>query len=292
MSSVAWAPGRALAAWLSAAALIVAGSLSPAEAADYKFRAEYRISLNGLKVGQAKLLGRFDGAQYRLDGSGQLAGLAGAFFDYSGSAAAAGQMRTGGPRPAAFSADATDGRESTSVRMTLVNNRVRELELAPPVDEGEAAHPQRVQLTEADRRDILDPMSALISLGGFDGRDFDRSACNRSVPVFNGRERFDVQLEYSGERTIESPRSGVYSGPGLVCEARYRAVAGHRADQDAIRYLEEKVTFEVVLVPVEGADLLVPYRVGLSTPLGRVVLHATRLVSDGSLPTRSAALRD
>jgi hypothetical protein len=289
MLTVALAPGRTLAIFLCMVVLTVAPGASTALAGEYRFQTDYRITLNGLEIGRANLGGTFEGSSYRIDGSGRLTGLAGIFYDYSGSAAASGRIRAAGPVPSAYSADATNGRENMTVRMTLTDSAVRQLRIEPPVEPEDENHPAWIHVRDTHKRGIIDPMSALISFGGFDGRSFDRSVCNRSVPVFNGRERFDVKLEYSGIRTVTSNRPDGYSGPTLACTARYRAVAGHRSDKDDIRFLEERVSFEVLFAPVDGSDLLVPWRVSLSTPLGTAAIQAMSVVSDGALATRSAA---
>lgn len=271
--------------------LIATGAATEGRAADYEFQADYRISLNGLPIGRAMLQATFEDAQYRIDGSAKLTGIAGLLFDFSSTAAAAGRMRANRPLPAAFSADSHDGSRSMSVRMTLDNNTVRNLHLEPPVTPEQKRHPERVPITTAHRRGIIDPVTAMIGFGGFNGESFDRSLCDRSVPIFNGRERFDVELEYSEIRTLSDSATG-YSGPALICRARYRAVAGHRADKDEVKHLEEKLVFEVTLAPVAGSDLVVPYQVSVPTPLGTAAVSASNLSASGALRTRSAAIAD
>jgi hypothetical protein len=283
---------RRVAARLGAAVVIAAGGASAeARAADYEFRAEYRITLNGLPIGRAMLQGSFESADYRLDGSAKLTGIAGLLFDYSSTAASAGRIRAGRLHPSAFSADSSDGHRSMSVRMTLANDAVRRLDLDPPITRQQERNPRHVPITAAHRRGIVDPMTAMVGFGGFDGASFGSGICDRAIPVFNGRERFDIELEYDGMRDVNGARGG-YEGPALVCTARYRAVAGHRDDKDEIRYLEERMVFEVVLVPVEGSDLLVPYRVVVPTPLGSAALQITDVTSSGAMASRSAALSD
>lgn len=282
---------RAIAVFGTLMAAVAAGASSELRAADYEFQAEYRISLNGLSIGRAVLQASFEGAQYRIDGSAKLTGIAGMLFDFSSTAAAAGRLRANRPQPTAFSADSNDGRRKMSVRMTLANNAVRNLRLEPPITPEQERHPELVPITAVHRRGIIDPVSAMIGFGGFNGESFDRSLCNRSVPIFNGRERFDVQLEFSEISSITSSGTG-YSGPALVCRARYRAIAGHRANKDEVKHLEEKLVFDVMLAPIEGSDLVVPYRVSVSTPLGNAAITASALSAKGSLTTRSAALAD
>lgn len=293
MARTAWAHHRrrAFAAFIVTAGATFLGSVwDAASAEDYSFQAVYRVTLNGLAIGKANLAGRFNGTEYRIDGQGRLTGIAGALFEYSGSAAATGRIRNGRTSPSAFSADASDGKRATSVRMNMVDDGVRRIELDPKPKPHQVNHPARVQITAAHKRGVIDPISALITPGGFDGENFDRSICNRSVPIFNGRERFDVKLEYKGVQVIQGSGNGAYSGPVLVCQARYRPIAGHRSDKEEVNYVAEKVIFEVLLAPLAGSDLVVPYRGTVSTMLGSAAIQATSLVAKGALRTRSAAL--
>lgn len=282
-----------------AAAVLLAAMLAAmpgiglrAQASDYRFQTDYAVLFNGLPIGRATLSGSFDGSEYRLDGRGRLTGIVGALFDYTATGASAGRIRAGRPLPTAFSADASDGSEVQTVRMTLSGDRVNRMTIEPPLKPEEARHPGRVPITEAHKRGIIDPMSAMIGPGGFDGENFDRSICNRSVPIFNGRERFDVKLQYKGVQTVSSNRKDGYSGPVLVCAARYRPIAGHRADKEEVEYVANKVVVEVMLAPVPGSDLVVPFRASVSTRFGAGVVQATSMTSEGALRTKSASLAD
>lgn len=268
-----------------AALIAVSGLVSlPAMAADYSFEAEYRVSLSGLELGRATINGTFDGSEYRLDGRGKLTGLAGAFVEYRGSASSAGQLGARGTAPSAFSVDATDGKKTTKVRMTMVGNDVRQIRLEPPLPKKE--HPARVIVQDGHKRGVIDPMSALMSVGTLKDGNITRAVCNRSIPVFNGRERFDIELSFKSRVQIDE---GGYSGPAVICEARYKPIAGHRTDRDEIEYFSTR-TAEVAYIPAEGADIAIPYRVTVPTPLGNGSLTIVDLQTKGSLRTRAASL--
>jgi hypothetical protein len=97
-------------------------------------------------------------------------------------------------------------------------------------------------------------------------------ACNRSIPVFSGWHRFDIMLSYRGTREVRTEQG--YAGPVVVCEARYRPIAGHRPKASIKRTEEARI--EIWLAPVEGTRVLLPYRAEVDTVLGRGVLQARR----------------
>lgn len=260
---------------------------APAIAGDYNFKAQYRVSLAGIPIGEANFIGNFDGGRYRLDGYGKLTGIAGVFYDYSASAAAAGQLATGKVVPNAFSVNATEGEQTASVKMTMSPAGIRRLQISPKPTAYWTHHPNRVQVTDAHTRNTIDPISALIIPGGNTADGFDKAACNRTVPIYNGRERFDVRLEYRRIQPVSD--SSVPGGQVLVCGAQYRAVAGHRTDKEEIK-LAEKVDAEVLLSPVAGSDLLLPYRVTIPTPIGSAVIQISGVTTTGALDRQAASL--
>jgi hypothetical protein len=272
----------------SVAAFIgVSLSCAAAQAGEYKFKTDYYVSLAGLPIGEATLAGTFDGPKYRLDGYGTLTGLVGAVYDYRASASSAGRVVASKTQPSAFSVDATDGKKTATVRMTMNEDGIRRLKLTPPMPPYWTNHPARVKVTDADTKNTIDPMSALIVAGGISANGLDKRACDRSLPVFNGRERFDVNLEFRRIDTVTD--KNVPGGQVLVCSAHYHAVAGHRTDRDEIK-TAEKINVELKLAPLAGSDLLLPYRITIPTPLGTAVIQAGSMTTAGVYGTRAAAL--
>ena len=78
----------------------------------------------------------------------------------------------------------------------------------------------------------------------------DPANCNRTLPIFDGATRFDVVLSYGETRSVAKPG---YSGPVLVCNARYTPIAGHRPDRPGVKFMEDNREMSVWLAPVEGA---------------------------------------
>lgn len=287
MKSVAWCAGLAKRTAIAAVIGLAAITTGSADDSDYKFQLSYRVSLGALPIGNATLVGTFDGPKYRIDGFGKLTGIAGVLYEYSASASSAGRLQAGRTQANAFSVNATDGKKTATIRMTMNSAGIRQLKITPTPTPYHVNHPNRVKVTEADKRGIIDPISALFVPGGYTADGFDKRACERSVPIFNGQERFDVDLEYRAIQPVAG--GGRFADEVLVCTARYRAIAGHRTDKDEVK-TAEKMSVEVMLTPVPGSDILVPYRVTIPTPLGAAVVQATDLAATGALQSRAAAL--
>ncbi|HVV93550.1 MAG TPA: DUF3108 domain-containing protein [Hyphomicrobiales bacterium] len=170
--------------------------------------------------------------------------------------------------PATTAIDTRASGEGTqTIRMAMAGGAVSFDQVRPPLPPR-----PRVPITDADRRGVIDPVSALLI-----PTDSDRlspSMCQRTLPIFEGTERFDIVLSYLRTEQVKSGRG--YHGPVLVCRARYRAIAGHRRGARQVEYMEHNNTIEAWLAPVPDAHLLVPWRVSLGTIVGTLVIEADR----------------
>jgi hypothetical protein len=132
-------------------------------------------------------------------------------------------------------------------------------------------------VTPADRRGVVDPItSALTSVAGI-GDPVNPEACNRKIPVFDGRVRYDLQSQFKRMETVKAEKG--YKGPAVVCALYFMPISGYVPNRAAIRYLIELHDAEVWLAPIAGTRVLVPFRFSMPTPLGPAVLQATEFVS-------------
>lgn len=278
---------RALArAPLATAAASAWLSLSAAATLAAPLNVDYGLWLSGLRIGSGELSGSFEGSQYRLELRGRLSGL-GALVGGDGSATAAGSVTSARPTPAAFTARVRTSAGERSLRMGVAGGNVVAVQVEPPLEDRR----DRVPLSEVHKRAVIDPLSAMIAPVPARGGLTDPANCNRSVPVFDGGTRFDVVLSYGGTRHVE--KAG-YSGPVLVCNVRYVPIAGHRLHRPATKFMQENRDMSVWLAPVEGARVLLPFRISIRTMIGTSVVEATRWGYDGPqiVPTSGQRLRN
>jgi hypothetical protein len=159
---------------------------------------------------------------------------------------------------------------------------VKDLVVEPPT----TPHPDRVPLTDSHRRGIFDPMSATLIRVPGNGDTVSPEACRRTLPVFDGRMRFDLQLSFNRIEQVHAQKG--YQGPVAVCSVRFVPVAGHVPERPAIKYLAAQHDMEIWLAPIAGTRVVVPYKVSLPTPIGRGVLEATQFVTT-AMPRSGAA---
>jgi Protein of unknown function (DUF3108) len=131
-------------------------------------------------------------------------------------------------------------------------------------------------------------MTALMIAVPGTGELVSSEACHAKLPIFDGRQRFDLTLSFKRMDVVESEKG--YRGPAVVCSASYVPIAGHRPGRFAIRYLQETREIEIWLAPIAGTRVLIPYRVSIPTLFGNAILQATQFESEAQTqaPTRAA----
>lgn len=241
----------------------------------------YSVRLIGLSLGTAGLVANIDPKSYQVEVSAKLSGVAAAVTRSESAAQASGALADGRVLPAAYATTTTNSKETRTVRMALNAGTVRAVEIAPPFD----SWPDRVPVTDNHKRNVVDPLSALLMPASGDGKSLGPSACDRSLPIYDGFTRFDVSLSYVGQRQVATRG---YKGPVAVCAARYKPVSGHRPDRAATKFMADNRNMEVWLMPVEGGRLLAPYKISVGTMIGTVVIEASN-VSMGAPGTDRAS---
>jgi uncharacterized protein DUF3108 len=251
-------------AFLALACLVV-----PANA-DGRLEAKYKITLAGITVGTGTWTLDVGEESYSGVASGKVAGVLKLFASGEGSATARGQIAGGKVVPSSFTLNSTRGSKIDNVRIAMAANIVRDSSAEPPPSPGG----DRVPLTPEHKKGVVDPGSAAIMPAAGPGDLLRAEACNRTVPVFDGRQRYDLIMSYDRIETAKEVQG--YSGQLLVCHIAYRPVAGHRSGREDLITLADNDTIEAWFGPVAGTRVLVPVRVSLVTTFGTLVVQATQ----------------
>ena len=242
---------------------------------------KYGISLLGLPIGSAAVNATIAAGKYKLDANAKLTGLAGVIVNSKGAATATGSIGSERMIPATFAACAGTGNYTLTIRMAMAKGAATGVEITPAY----IVRPDRVPLSDADRRNIIDPLSAYVMSVPGTGEVIGPEACNRTLAMFDGGVRFDIVLAYAGTRQV---KGAGYDGPVAICSARYRPIAGHRPDRPATKFMIDNKDMSVWLAPVGSTRHVIPYRVSVLTTVGTTVIEATDMQITAD--TKAAAL--
>ena len=242
--------------------------VSSIQASAETFRATYALSIIGLSIGNAYAKANLQPNAYSIDIGVKLGGVAALVSNAKGAAAATGTITNNDILPSTYANTSANSNETRTVRMALDAGNVRAQDISPPFPDPD----ERVPVTEAMKKRIVDPVSGLLMRVPEGQPLVGPAACERRVPIYDGLVRFDVTLSYTGTKQVQTRG---YSGPVTVCAARYAPIAGYRRDSSATRYMAENREMEVWLAPYEKLRIVVPYHVSIKTNAGTLLIQAS-----------------
>jgi hypothetical protein len=238
-----------------------------------KLDAHYVATLAGVPIGKGGWVIEIGEDQFTAAASGMTTGLLRVFATGDGNSVARGVVRGDNLTPTLFVSTINNDKRVEELKIVMGAGNVKDLVVEPPT----TYHPDRVPLTDAHRRGVVDPMSATLIRVPGSGDPVAPEACRRTLAIFDGRMRFDLQLSFNRIEKVQAQKG--YQGPVVVCGVRFVPVAGHVPERPAIRYLAAQHDMEMWLAPIAGTRIVVPYKFSLPTPLGRGVLEATQFVT-------------
>ena len=251
-------------------------------AAQGRLEAEYTVSLAGIPIGRGNWIIEISEDQFTATATGGTFGILKVFTSGHGTSTSQGSLSAGQALPTTYVSTITNDKRVDDVHMAFAGGNVKDFTVEPPV----SPHPDRIPVSEADRHNVLDPMTVALVVVGGSGDPLSPQACGHKASVFDGRMRFDLRSEYKRMDVVKAEKG--YQGPVVVCSVYFAPVSGYIPERYAIKYLAALRDAEVWFAPIAGTRVLVPYRFSLPTPVGVGVLQATHFISVAK-PPRAAA---
>lgn len=257
--------------------LVVAWAAEPA-AAQGKLEAQYEATLSGIPVGRGAWNIDIQDDLFSAAASGGTTGILKSFASGSGTGASQGRVVNGALVATAYQASTTTSKKTEEIHIALDKGNVKEFGIIPepPVDA------DRIVVTDAHRRGVFDPMTASLVRVPGTGDPLSPEACHGSAPVFDGRMRYELKLDFKRMETVKAEKG--YRGPVVVCALYFVPVAGYIPDRPVIKYLAAQRNIEIALAPVAGTRILVPFWLKVPTPLGPAMLEATSFITTAQPP--------
>lgn len=255
-----------------AAAAFMAASATAAHAEKTRLQAEYSIHLTGIPVARGSMSVELSDDGYVASGSAKTSGLIRLISKGDGTARVRGELKSSRVVASNFLGRYNSSRRAQRIEMSVQNGVATEISVKPPRPEKEKG---RVPITQEARTNIVDPLSAMFAFVA-KGDLMSPETCNRTLPIFDGRYRFNVVLAYARTEQFETAEG--YRGPVLVCRARYVPIAGHR-DHKTVQQMAATREMFVWLVPIGRTRVLAPIKASVGSPIGTFVVEARRFVT-------------
>ncbi len=250
--------------------MLVAAGIE-AKGAEIRLDASYGVTLAGIPIGTISGSLEIDERRFNVTAEGATSGAFRVVLNGLGEIATSGVRARGESLPSKYALTTVIRTREERVRMEFNGRSATNVSIDPePAPNGAL-----LRLTEAHRNRVVDPLTAALVNSAERGGSPGPESCQRTVPVFDGRVRYDLKLAFKQLASVTTPIG--YQGAAVVCQLLFVPIAGHDPDRFLFKYLGEQRDMEVWLIPVAGAGVLVPYRVSIRTPIGLGVMEAKRL---------------
>ncbi|WP_319486424.1 DUF3108 domain-containing protein [uncultured Cohaesibacter sp.] len=247
-------------------------SLAPqAQATDIE--ANFGITVAGIPVGSGTVSASVSGHNYSIDAFAKTSGISRLFIDSKGRAVSKGSFSGDRMLPSMYALNSKEDKIHNVVQIAMRSGNVSDFSASPPLSQ----HSDRIPLRKVHTRGIVDPLSSLLISVPSNKDRVGKAVCDRTVRMFDGRWRYNIELFYKGTEDVKTSGANSYSGPATVCGARIRFVAGHRPNKKSTQFMEDNKDLEAWFVPVGDEPVVAVYRLQIGTMVGRMVLTAREL---------------
>lgn len=236
-----------------------------AHAATSSLRITYAARLAGIRIGTGVLSANLDGSRYTATISAQTSSVGRLVSQGQGEAVARGVFGSTVAVPVSYDLSASEEDLTNVVRMRLSRGDIAELSAQPQLSE----HPNRVAVRAQHRRDVVDPVSALLMPVPNAESASGPAACGRTLPLFDGRQRYDIAMTFV---RMEEVQFG--NGQAAVCRLSYRPIAGHRSNRRVNQDLAQNPNMYVWLSQVGDQALVAPVRMEIGLDFGTLSIQA------------------
>lgn len=231
-----------------------------------KLSAIYKIRFAGLNLGDFKVWSNVADGKYSIEGQGKIKFLTGMIFEIKGESSSSGKVsgKNARPVPDAFSFTFNTKKKQGYLLMKFTNGAVAQVASQPPL----RSHPKAIQVTAKHVDGVLDPLTALFFAVSATRPGDHGSVCDRTVAVYDGKYRFDLQLSHKKTvKVLKKGKSG-YNGPAAICRVKFVPVAGHRPHASNMAFMSNTNDIEVWMMPLPQSNMYAPYHISVPTPYG------------------------
>jgi hypothetical protein len=237
-----------------------------------RLEAEYRITMTRVTIGQITWHADIGNNSYSTSANGKASGVLSVLISGQGSVVTTGRIVNWHLAPTTFTSNIIDEDGKTELQILFSDGVAKESIIQEPPKK-----PELVVVNEADRRDVTDPLSAMLITSDARGGVPESADCNRALPIFDGQRRYNLVMTYRRVEEIKIERG--YSGPALVCNAVLLPIGGYRIDSKVVKYIANRRDIELWFAPIIGTSIMAPVQVSVPTLIGTLRIQAEQFVT-------------
>lgn len=232
----------------------------------------YDVYVGGVHLVQANVTFEEHAKTYRARVLGHSVGIWYRLFPWDTELKTHGAIRGDHFVPAEFYTHDVWGRKAKSTWLHFKKNGDIDPKFDPP--ENSANHREPVSFDQ--RHGSLDPVTGLLQLLAHEAV---HQNCNVSVPIYEGRRRFDIISSDEGYDDIDDEDYNVFHGHARLCNAAFTMVAGEWIDRPPDRFWTRDANekgrepFHIWLGKIDEHLPDMPVRLESGSIWGIIVMH-------------------
>lgn len=254
--------------------VFLAGSAAladPAHANDLRHKTTIGISFLGVPLGDMTMHTRIEDDRYAMSGKFKTNGVVSVVAKTTARFGASGRIDGMQAVPDKHTLSYAQRKYKGSLDVAFQKGDVRDVRSKPAIK----YKASEVALKDGDLRAVLDPVSALLFPVAAGDEADGRKICKRSVPVFDGKNRFTLEFEYKSKR--EASAEG-FKGPVFTCSIRYTPVAGMRMTRKNVKFMRQNRDMEIDLARLGKSSVFGLYGFRVKTRRGMAKGTARRFL--------------
>jgi hypothetical protein len=265
--------GRRAGALALAAALLTPipwGTHPAAGSESLSFSLTHEMFWQGLPVFSMATAGTLDGERYSIASTDRTLGLFDLIVEFTGHSETDGILLDGTSwppvRPQSYRQYSHWRGDDRHVTLEYGARGPQSADVDPPAERDD-----RDPVPASLQNGTIDPLSASILLGADAGS---QEPCHARVPIFDGRQRYDLRLDYIGKETIPKNVDAAFGGETIKCRVTIERIAGFMKSHAGE---PSRPPSTVWLARFADGKLLLPVQVEIDTRWGHVIGHLTAI---------------
>ncbi len=247
---------------------------APSNMTNKDMKLQYNVYAGGMHALKASLNMSLDTKKYDIALEAKTNGLIGKLFPWRGHFETFGETTEEGFIPAKY--------ESTSywknkAKITLLEYENGSVKAKKSIKDGK----EKLETNFKDNltQDTVDMLTGAIKILQTAGKE---NSCNGSVPVFDGKRRFNLVFREVGKSVIRKSKYSVFSGEAIKCIVEVKPVLGFKkkdykrgwlAVQNHTKKRNKLPTIWLAKLDKDGPTI--PVRMEIASSYGTVIAHLT-----------------
>jgi len=250
--------------------VLVSNIAAAASEAKIVHTTKFNVNFTGIRIGKITFTIEIDGDDYLLKANGKTDGVARLFSKGKGSLKSAGRISGDSVISTNHSIEVNEKGKTATLAMSFDNGNLEEVSSSEK--QRDRTGKGYIPILEEHLKSIIDPASSIV-VPTVENASSGNDVCGRTLNVFDGETRFDIEMSYKSTRPISAKG---YKGLAYVCKFRYVPVAGHKKGHRSVELMRKNKKMEIWLAPISGTSVFTPIKIDVDSPIGRFVAFPKR----------------